>query len=349
MQKLFKFAIIFLTFLNANELIEATKIGNFDKIKELVKNGADVNFKDQYGRTALDYSVRKKEDTSKENFKIARYLVKNGTDISYLVGKNKIFPNELFFFVAIGDLEKTKELIKNTTDINFQSRHGFTILMFASGVGNLEIVKELIKNGADINLITNNNKSAMSIAIDQEKFDVARYLAKKGFNLNTLVGKNRKYKNKILFFAKINDFEKVKELIKHDFNFQGRDAESILLVSVLKNNFELVKYLIENGTSYETENYYGETIFDVALDKSYFEIMKFIIDADLFFQDENSKLEDNIYILKTLLLAVRKNNFQTIDFLIKNNYLDAETILRIAKNHNYPDTEKYIKKLKMSN
>ena len=44
---------------NETALIVATKNGNFDVVKILLDNGADIDAKDDEGKTALDWSKEK--------------------------------------------------------------------------------------------------------------------------------------------------------------------------------------------------------------------------------------------------------------------------------------------------
>ncbi len=52
-----------------NELFKAIKADNLEKVKTLIQNGADVNAKDEKGKTPLDYA---KEKNRKEIVKLLK-------------------------------------------------------------------------------------------------------------------------------------------------------------------------------------------------------------------------------------------------------------------------------------
>ena len=52
----------------------ASKTGNLDLVRFLVSNGADVNYQNEFGQSALSESVMT------DNYKVAYYLLQNGAN-----------------------------------------------------------------------------------------------------------------------------------------------------------------------------------------------------------------------------------------------------------------------------
>src|SRR3990167_10303407 len=58
-----------------NEFVHTAKKGNYEKLKELIQHGADVNSQDRYGDTALMYAAYQ------ENTEIIELLLNRGADL----------------------------------------------------------------------------------------------------------------------------------------------------------------------------------------------------------------------------------------------------------------------------
>jgi len=135
---------------NVKEFTDAVYKGDFEKVKEFVKNGVDVNSKDpqQLGSTALHLA------SQYGHLEIVEYLVDNGADTSEMT---------IVDYVNCGWLPKVKEAIESGTNPNQRVQRPYddgrgtieeanTLLINAVEYGHLEIVKYLLKRGADVNL-----------------------------------------------------------------------------------------------------------------------------------------------------------------------------------------------------
>jgi ankyrin repeat protein len=68
-----------------DKLLEYSKNCNLNGVKECIKNGADVNYKDNYGNTPLILA------SYNNLLQIVRYLIENGTDWNIKDNKHKDF------------------------------------------------------------------------------------------------------------------------------------------------------------------------------------------------------------------------------------------------------------------
>lgn len=131
----------------ATVLMIACAQPSIDIVKLLIKNGANVNLRDNEGRCALFY-VSGYYDTDKD---------------------------------------KVRLLIKNGANVNSQDNHCVTSLMRKCGEYkiNIDIVKLYIENGADINLSDKMGGTCIMWALYQKKInDVAiKFLIEKGADL----------------------------------------------------------------------------------------------------------------------------------------------------------------------
>lgn len=115
---------------NRNELL----------VKLLVKYGADLNAKDDGGRTALMWAA------SYGCKAIARTLIKPGTDVN---ARDTYGSTALMNAVRVGNEAIAKLLIENGADVNQRDSRGRTALLLAKKKGYDGIVKILIDRGAD--------------------------------------------------------------------------------------------------------------------------------------------------------------------------------------------------------
>ena len=123
-------------------LMWASRQGDVDRVKLLIKSGADVNaIDDAFGHTAL-----MKANTAE----VAQLLINAGAEINLCA---KYGWTALEQSVDYGQYEKIKILLAAGADVNARNTcDGKTALMEACGRGWKEIVKLLIESGAMVNM-----------------------------------------------------------------------------------------------------------------------------------------------------------------------------------------------------
>lgn len=147
----------------------------FDKIKELIKSGADVNMKDEHGYTALMLAYRTKT---------AQLLIESGADVN---ARDNNGETALMWASAQGNVDRVKLLIKSGADVNaINKTFGDTSLMCASTV---EITTLLIEAGADVNY-KNKLWTVLGHSIYHEKYEKAKELLAAGADVNATYDEN---------------------------------------------------------------------------------------------------------------------------------------------------------------
>lgn len=158
---------------SGSKIRDAAEEGNIDLVKNLLENGADINWKDQYEGTALHRAV------FKENLQMVEFLISKGANVD-----EKIEPGAITVFKKTADEDKGKfSTIENA--------HGATPLHIAVDRNNLEIVTILLEHGASVNEYLTigydfskrkNLKNALDIARTNKNKEIENLLLQKGAN-----------------------------------------------------------------------------------------------------------------------------------------------------------------------
>ena len=130
-----------------DEIINAVRENNYNKINELLKNGADVNTKDEKDRTLLMTAVYN------DNYDVTKLLIEKGADIN---AQDDMKNNPFLYSGAEGQLDILKLLVRAGADTKITNRYGGVALIPASERGYTETVKYLLENtDIDVNHINN--------------------------------------------------------------------------------------------------------------------------------------------------------------------------------------------------
>jgi ankyrin repeat protein len=150
--------------------------GPIERAVEQIKNGADVEKKDQWGDTPLMSTFQYND------LKLVEYLIeKCGADVNKTSTKGKTV---LMTAVHYNDIEAVKYLIKQCgADVEKQDEDGMTALIHAAYYNKLQVVEYLIKQcGADAEKQDKDGKTALMHAAKEGYLDMARCLVECGAN-----------------------------------------------------------------------------------------------------------------------------------------------------------------------
>ena len=136
-----------------------------DIVELLLSKGADVNVKDNLGRTLLFNS----------NKDIAELLLSKGADINV---KDNLGQTLLFPVALTGNKERVKFFLDQGLDVNARDSSGQTPLFNAAYNGNKDAAELLLSHGADVNVKDNDGKTPLQVAVEKGKTDIADLLRK---------------------------------------------------------------------------------------------------------------------------------------------------------------------------
>ena len=190
-------------------LIEATQNGDLKQVQKLISKGADVNARDDDGQSSLHHACYL------GNFEIVKSLVTNGANVNIEVPKFALTPlhgatmngdiktvkfliehnaklnakdikggTPIFAACWIGKLSVVKYLVEKGAEIDITTNDGATVLHYASQSGNLDLVKFLTSKGLDVNSQADNGATPLHIAVSIGSMDVVEYLLANGAKIN---------------------------------------------------------------------------------------------------------------------------------------------------------------------
>ena len=161
--------------------------GNFTILSNLDragKNKVDPDVQDNSGLSLLHCAVLKKQDA------IITYLLKvracsPRTQLTKKVGSSPVGASPVYDAARIGTPEMVKDLVTFGADVNAATNTGLTPLHQAAYRGNVEMVKELVlQAGADVNAIAKNGRSPIFYAASRGKASTVNCLLENKAEIN---------------------------------------------------------------------------------------------------------------------------------------------------------------------
>ncbi|KAH1064214.1 hypothetical protein J1N35_029201 [Gossypium stocksii] len=136
-------------------ILSAASIGNLEITEILFSKGANVNVKNDGGRTALHYAA------SKGWLKIAELLISHGAKIN---SKDKVGCTPLHRAASTGKSALCELLIEEGAEVDATDRAGQTPLMSAVICQNKEVALLLIRHGADVDIEDKEGYTVLGLA-----------------------------------------------------------------------------------------------------------------------------------------------------------------------------------------
>ncbi len=139
----------------AQDVFDASRKGNVERIKELMKINPDtIHKKNEAGFLPLILAGYHGQ------LKVVEFLLENRVDINATSPEGPVILGACYK----GNLELVALLIKNKADVNVQNEIGTTALIYAVIANNIELVKLLLKNGAKKELEEKSGRTALGYA-----------------------------------------------------------------------------------------------------------------------------------------------------------------------------------------
>lgn len=139
------------------DFIRASEIGDLNLVESLVRDGIDINSRNEYGETAL---IRAAENGKLD---VVQFLIRSGANVDVVdYGGN----SALMYASRYDHPEVVRELLRAGASLWLKNIYDFNALMFAIYDWHPEMIRELVKQGASIDT---ENKAVMELLSKTDK------------------------------------------------------------------------------------------------------------------------------------------------------------------------------------
>ena len=231
-----------------DNILDAVTYNDFDTVKRLIKEGVDLNTKDDSGNTPLHWA---------SSVSMAELLLKNGADIH---SRNNMGGTPLHTASSWGRSNIVSFFIAQGADIHAKDEFGGDMpIHYAAKGGDIATIRVLIKAGSNINEKNNSGSTPIFNAIANNSVEAVEFLINQGADLSAVKSKT---------WGPITPLERALIPIHYD----GKDHFNESIIETI------VKYTDVNAKDAD-----GETLFERALRQldnysQYKIVIKLIID-----------------------------------------------------------------------
>lgn len=154
---------------NRKGIHQAIENNDLVLVKNLIANGVDVEKRDYYEDTPLEFA------TELGYTEIVTILLEAGACTDLVCGI-KLLQIGCWF----GHIDIVKLLIQAGADVNLRLEEESTLLMNAAGEGNFELVQVLVEAGAEIDVVDRYRNSPLGLAIRNGHQKIVDYFRRVG-------------------------------------------------------------------------------------------------------------------------------------------------------------------------
>ncbi len=225
-------------------------------IEELIKAGADVNFKHPKNITPLLAALRFDRDID-----IITLLINNGANVNEQILSSATTPLHLAAtFTKNPNIIKL--LVSKGAQLETKDNDGDTALIIAASVNpNLEITKVLLELGADIDASNKKGHDALFEALMRaNNFEIIKLLIAEGFDINRMT--SLRVTPLAVILKKTPDYDKVVYFLDHGANPKHKMKYNKTIIQTAAENCSdtrIIPLLIEHGADLFENTIHGST------------------------------------------------------------------------------------------
>ena len=334
------------------EMFGYLKEKDWENAFRMIEEGADVNGKDEKGRTPAFYCVENGNFTILSNLDSAgkskvdpnavdnsgmsllhcAVLKKQESIVTYLLKVRactartqieKSGATPLYDAARMGTYEMVKSLVTYGADPTVATKAGLTPLHQAAARGNLDMVKDLVQAGADVNAIAENGRTPVFYAAERGKASTVNFLLEKKAEIN-LADKGGITPLHCAAFS--GNVALVKFLVSKKANFAATANDGTTVLIAGAKYPEIVKFLADKMPNVNGVDKDGNSVLHLcaatADDETVRKLLYYSVKEDL----PNKAGETPV------LLAARAGNVDMVKRLLAMNVKVTQKIVDAAAN-----------------
>ncbi|MBR2963427.1 MAG: ankyrin repeat domain-containing protein [Lentisphaeria bacterium] len=339
------------------EMFGYLKEKDWENAFRMIEEGADVNGKDEKGRTPAFYCVENGNLTILNNLDSAgkskvdpnavdnsgmsllhcAVLKKQEGIITYLLKVRACTPrtqieksgaSPLYDVARMGTYDMVKSLVNYGADPNIATKAGLTPLHQAAARGNLDMVKDLVQAGAEVNAVAENGRTPIFYAAERGKASTVNFLLEKKAEVN-LADKNGI--TPLHCAASSGNVALVKFLVSKKANFAATANDGTTVLIAGAKYPEIVKFLADKMPNVNGVDKDGNSVLHLcaatADEETIRKLLYYSAKEDL----PNKKGETPI------LFAARAGNVEMVKRLLAMNVKVTQKIVDEAKTQEIKD------------
>ncbi|MCD6034992.1 MAG: ankyrin-like [Rickettsiales bacterium] len=237
----------------------------------LIESGADVNYANEYGTTALYLASKFGDDDTME------VLLEKGAKVDQAIENGN---TPLYIAASEGEKKAVKILLKHGASVNQANSQGASPLLIACQEGHERIVDIFLENGANVHQELHETKATpVIVAVSKGEEEIAQKLLIHGAKANHVIEDGR---TALIIAAEKENLDLLELLLAYDANVNHADNKKVtaLLRACWNENKENVRMLLAHEANVEQADNTGCTPLIAASegDKDDVTIVKMLLD-----------------------------------------------------------------------
>ncbi len=280
-----------------SDLHHAASAGDAERVRELLKKGADPNAKNEYGWTPLH------EAAFRGHVDVVKLLLEHSADPNI---QNERGWTPLHLAAFWGRVDVVRLFLERGVDPNIKDKYGSTPLHIAAIRDHVDVARLLLQYGVDPNVQDKRGWTPLHVAAIRGRVDVVRFLLEHGANPNArdkdsmtplhLMSEYYEFLSLLISYGDMDEVlkygnpqpprwvpfhvEVAKLLLEHgaDLNAKNEGGWTPLHLAALNGRVDIVASLLEHGADPNVQDKFGRTPLHLAALNGHVDVVRLLLE-----------------------------------------------------------------------